>query len=93
MACQFDELYLDFNQDFINLIKNRFVSIFRVHHWKFLCLLMVLRLLSNKVTDCTILFLHEKLKGPYSVFVIGYFALEGNFFLDKVGESYLLICH
>ena len=62
MTCQFDEFYPCLNQGFVNLIQHRFLSLFRAHHWKFLCLLMVLGLFSNKVFDCTALFLHKKLQ-------------------------------
>ena len=47
---------------FINLIENRFLSLFRAYHWKFLCLLMVLHLLSKKVINCAALLLYEKIQ-------------------------------
>ena len=44
------------NQGFLSLIQHRLVSLFPAHHWKFHCLLMVLRLFPNKVFDYTALF-------------------------------------
>ena len=51
---------------------------------------MVLRLFSNKVFYYTALFLHKKLQWLYSVFfLILQFAPEGDFYPDKIGQSYL----
>ena len=85
MTCQFDELYLGLNQGFLNLIQHRFVT--------FSSASLEVSLSADgtpsilKVFDCTALFLHKKLQWLYSVFLISSFAREGNFYLDRVGES------
>ena len=67
MACQCDELYLGLNQGFLNSIQHRFLSLFQAHHWKFLCLLMVLHLFSESLT-ILLCFFTRSCNGPVLFF-------------------------